>query len=749
MTESEQRPITSEPKATMPRPMMPPRSATPSMTPREILAMVRRHWFMIVFLTIFGFGCGIASWYLLKKYRPEYRAMTFIRVLSPVQQDPTTIQSNIVAKDVQFGYRMSMSALLLSQGMFQELLDRDKIQQTNWFKNLGNTKDTRIRKGLKDLQDNFMASPQRDGDSIVVSMTCRDKVESALITNEMVNLFISGQGGTKRKEVADKMAQLDEQQVRVQRDLDSAERELDSVRRRYGFTDLEEHAFEPSINIKMNDLETQQNQLMMDITQTRAAIESLAVQAQGPVQVQVERQVETDPVMTSLAQQLAFQESTLASALARFGEDHRIVRQIRKYIDSIQQERLKRKEAISEQTRQSNLKNAQDQLNTLEERLSVLEKMREDAAKRKQDMDLARVQYQQRVSIRDERKAMLDSIKEQSEKLKIILDDPETPKVQFVAPAPEPLEASFPKWQIFLPGGTILGLFLGIGLAFLVELLNDLVRTPKDVAMYLHIPLLGIIPDAEEDEDLEDIELALVSREAPNSLISESYRRLRTNLKLSASAERAKTILITSGGAKDGKTTVAVNLAMTLVADGKKILLIDGNLRRPALQTIFASSRSPGVQGQNIPANAPGLSSLLTGQCTLQDAIRSSGTEWLDIIESGQIPANPAETLGGKAMERLIKQERDNFDYVIIDGPPVLLVSETKILSKYVDGTIVVFNAAQSRRGTAGRTINELRQVDAHIFGCVLLGVKMLKGGYFRELFKSYQEYQAVEPAKV
>jgi capsular exopolysaccharide synthesis family protein len=204
-------------------------------------------------------------------------------------------------------------------------------------------------------------------------------------------------------------------------------------------------------------------------------------------------------------------------------------------------------------------------------------------------------------------------------------------------------------------------------------------------------------------------------------------------------------MLITSGGAQDGKTTVAVNLATTLVADGKKVLLIDANFRRPAFQAIFTPER-----GQIKPDK--GLSNLLSGQCSPQEAIIASGMERLEIIESGPMPVNPAEALGSEAMETLIRQQQDKFDYVIIDGPPVLLVSETKILAKRVDGTILVFNAASTRRGAAGRTISELRQVDATLFGCVLLGARMLKGGYFREMFRAYEEYQpvaAAEPAKV
>ena len=741
MADAGQKPVAAEPRMITPRPAMGASRAAEGMTPRDILAILRRHWLMIFLLTIFGFGFGGASWFLFSTYWPEYTAQTFIKVLPPIEKDPTAMQGITVAQDIQYGYRQSMALQLTSQSMFQQLIDRDKIQQTKWFKRFGDIKDVRIRKAVKDLSKRFVASPQRDGDSIIVSMACGDKEESALIVNEMASLFVGGQGGTKRKEVAEKLSRLDDEQARVQKDLDSAERSLDDVRRRYGFTDLEEHQFQPIVESKLNDLENQENKLEMDIGQTRASIETLTIQAQGPVQVQVERQTEVDPVMLQLSQQLALQESTLAGALARFGEDHRVVRQIKEYIDAIQQERLRRQAIIAEQVRQSNLKNAQDQLATLEGQLDQLEKMREATSKQKEELDLARVQFAQRVKIRDERRAMLDTIKTQTEKLKIIHDDPETPTVQLMGLAPEPLEASFPKWQIFFPGGTFLGLLLGIGLAFLIELLNDLVRTPKDVTTHLHIPLLGIIPDSEEDDQVEGIEPALVVRQAPNSILSESYRRTRTNLKLSEPGGKAKTILITSGGAKDGKTTVAVNLATTLVAEGKKILLIDTNLRRPGLNAIFAGKQTA------IQTNT-GLSNLLAGQCDLQQAISPSGMEGLTVIESGPMPTNPAETLGSEAMHRLIGQLRDNYDYVIIDGPPVLLASEAKLLAKYVDGTILVFNAAVTRRGTGARTISELKQVNATILGCVLLGVKTLKGGYFREMFRSYQEYQAFEPAK-
>jgi len=724
-------------------PMMRPVQA--GLTAKDVYLVLRRHVWLVIFLIIAGFGLGVGSWAGLMRIWPRYTGQTFIRVLPPVEKDPTMIQTPMVGKDIEYGHRLSMAALLKSQSSLQSLVDRDKIQQTKWFQGFGDIKEKRIRKAVKDLNKRFFASPQRDGDSIAVSMTTCDKRESALIVNEMVDFFIRQQGGKKQEEVSAKLARLGEQQDRVNRDLDAAQRSLDDVRKRYGFSDLEEHNFQPVVESKLNDLELQQNELSMNIGQIQAGIKRLQEQATGPVQVQVERQVETDPVMTMLAQQLSLRESALASALARFGEDHRLVRQIREFISAIEEERLRRKATIAEQTRQSNLRNAQDQLTIFEGRREELEKMREQALSQKKELDMARAQYQERVAIRDERRMMLDSIKEQIEKLKIIHDDPETPKLQFVGLAPEPLEASFPRWEIFFPSGAVLGLLLGAGIAFLIELLNDLVRMPRDVARYLHIPLLGVIPDAAEDRQIEeDAELALVVRQSPYSMVSESYRRLRTNLKLSGPAEASKVLLVTSGAAGDGKTSTAVNLATTFVADDKKVLLIDANFRRPRLRSIFPPEAQPAEQG------GQGLGNILAGQATYQQVVRASGMRDLDIIDAGALPPNPAELLGSPRMQQLLKEQRGNYDYVIIDGPPVLLVSEAKMVARSADGTVLVFNAAATRRGAAQRTISELKDVDARIVGCVLLAVKTLKGGYFREQFKSYQEYlkaQVAQPA--
>ena len=710
-----------------------------AMTSKEVFAILRRHILLIVILTAAGFVLGGGGWVVAQRYFPRYTAGTLIEVLPPVVTDPMQIVAAQVQKDIQYQHRVSMADLLKQQRSMMDLLGDDKVQETEWY-NYDLRKD--FRRALRYLQRHFVAYPERDAAYVRVSMTCRKASEAALIVNEAVTLFYNSQVGDKQTEVGRTLKDLNERQDAVQRDVALANKAMADIRTTTGITDLElpanrywRHTFE----LKLDDLELQENQLQLAIKQTEADIENLKNLAEGPITVQIEFAIESDPVMIVLAQQLALQEAQLSGRLSRFGENHRVVRETQQLIDEIKERRRLRREEIAEQTRQASYKNAVDREFVLKQRMAELNFLREQAARQKRELDLARVRYEQELTNRDERLKMLDDIKQQIEKQRIIHDAPETPKVRLVGLAPEPLEmVASRQWWIWFPAGTILGILLSIGLAFLMEMLNDLVRTPTDVGRFLNIPLLGIIPDASEDKQVRGIELWHAVRQAPYSLISESYRRLRTNLELSGLAKITKTLLVTSGDAAEGKTSVAVNLATTFVVQDRKVLLIDANFRQPTLKRIFPRtvSSDPGAADFDF-----GLSSVLTNQCGYQDVIRPTGIDGFDIIDSGPLPSNPTELLSGPRMEGLLKEHRKNYDYIIIDSAPVLLVSDAKVLAKIVDATVLVFSAAATRRGAARRTIGELKEVDANVVGCVLFAAKALKGGYFQERYRSYQEY--------
>jgi len=716
-----------------------PRSpAAASLTAKEVFGILRRHVLLIIFFIVLGLGAGGGTWKLLRMRFPRYTAKTYIQVLPPTETDPMTIGTVQLQKDILYGYRQSIANLIKQQSTLEDLLDRDNVKETRWF----NRWDGDRRKAVNYLNKHFGAYAHRDSEFVEISMTCSAAKEAADIVNEMLNLFLATREDTEQQEISRKLKGLEDQRVRVQSELDSANQGLDDIRAAYNLTDIEQplgRYFQHTITIRLNDLELQKNELDLAIKQLQADIGNLKELATGPITEQIEIQIERDPVMTTLAQQIAYLEAQLSGRLTKFGENHRDVRQTRELIAETQNKRDQRKKEIANQTRQANLENARDGLVVLQKRFEQLEALRQEAEAQKKELDLARIQYEKGQKIRDERLTMLNSIKEQIEKFKIMYNDPETPKVLAVGLAPRPLEMVFSRqWWLWFPSGTILGLLLGLGLAFLIELANDLVRTPRDVARFLRIPLLGVIPDASEDSQVRRIELFHAVRQAPYSVISEAYRRCRTNLKLSGPPESLKTLLISSGMAGDGKTSVAVNLSTTFVATDKKVLLIDANFRQPRLHKLFERVE-PKDSAEHFDF---GLSSVLTHQCTSDEAVRPTDIEGLDIVDCGPLPANPAELLGSMRMEELLAKQRKKYDYVIIDGPPVLLVSDAKVLAGLVDATLLVFHAASTSRGAAQRTIRELKQVNSRIAGCVLFAARSIKGGYFHEQFKSYKKYQ-------
>jgi capsular exopolysaccharide synthesis family protein len=187
--------------------------------------------------------------------------------------------------------------------------------------------------------------------------------------------------------------------------------------------------------------------------------------------------------------------------------------------------------------------------------------------------------------------------------------------------------------------------------------------------------------------------------------------------------------LVTSPSGGNGKTTVAVNLAISIALSGRRVLLIDANFRRPCLPRIFPDMR------------ADGLSNILIGQSHLDDCVMATSVPGLDVLGAGPLPPNPAELLGSTYLRDMLADARARYDQVIFDGPPVLLVSDAMVLSGAVDGVLLICQYRSTSRGALQRTQQQLDAINARIFGAVLNRVETRAGGYFREAYREFYEY--------
>jgi succinoglycan biosynthesis transport protein ExoP len=301
-----------------------------------------------------------------------------------------------------------------------------------------------------------------------------------------------------------------------------------------------------------------------------------------------------------------------------------------------------------------------------------------------------------------------------------------------------PLSPSQPRKKLVVFLGVLLGLGVGIGLAFLLSYLDNTVRTPEDVAAVLQLPALGVVPAFDtappppgepaslssslelQRVDAPQSDLPIVFLQSPKSLAAEAYRTIRTGVLLSQAGEPPRTILVTSAQSSEGKTTSTVNIAISLASSGGRVVLIDADLRRPAIHRHF-----------NLDRERAGLVDILTGQRTVEEVAMTDLVKRVTFISSGPIPPNPAELLGSLEMASLIDRLASEYDYVLIDSPPVLPVTDSVILSRYVDGVVLVLKGASTPRRVVNDARKRLQSVGARILGVVLNHVDVTSGDYY------------------
>lgn len=300
--------------------------------------------------------------------------------------------------------------------------------------------------------------------------------------------------------------------------------------------------------------------------------------------------------------------------------------------------------------------------------------------------------------------------------------------------------------------GALLGLSLGVILAFVQETLDTSIGTIEDVEAYLEVPVLGVVPHIDARGTVQRIlerrpALAQMDPEAllshallithfdPKSPVAEAYRTLRTNVQFARMERAGKILVVTSPTLQEGKTTTIVNLALTMAQSGQRTLLVGANLRRPSIHRFFGIEREPGLA--NILVGSVQwrdcirtVADILMGRFEMEDIMAAPGLDNLHIIEAGPIPANPSELLSTPAMTAFLRAVRDEYDVVLIDTPPVLPVTDSAIVSAQADGVILVYQAGKVGRLVLKRAKVHVENVGGKVWGVVLNDVKSEIAGY-------------------
>jgi len=289
-----------------------------------------------------------------------------------------------------------------------------------------------------------------------------------------------------------------------------------------------------------------------------------------------------------------------------------------------------------------------------------------------------------------------------------------------IQPAEVPALPSSPDHRQDAALGFVAGLVLGVGFAFLRERMDDRIHGRAELEAAVEAPVLAVVPKVKGWRKRS--QTRLVTASASDSPAGEAYRTLRTNLQFISRDASMRVISVTSPHAGEGKTTTVANLATTLALTGKRVMALSADLRKPRLHRFFGLD------------NEDGLSSVLAGQAQLADvARRVEGLDSLRLVTSGPVPPNPAELLSSDAMESLLMHLRSSADYIVIDTPPALVVTDAMIVAPRVDGVVVVVDADETTGAAASHTIEQLEQVGAKVIGSVLNRFDPSKARYYSQ----------------
>jgi exopolysaccharide transport family protein len=291
-----------------------------------------------------------------------------------------------------------------------------------------------------------------------------------------------------------------------------------------------------------------------------------------------------------------------------------------------------------------------------------------------------------------------------------------TSNIRVVDPAEQPRHPVTPQKSLNMVVALFSGALLALGLAFFFEYIDSRIKSPDEVKAHLGLPFLGMVPalDAKGWTGAEP----LIHTGVPPGF-AEAFRAIRTNVLFSNVDEGSRTLVITSTGPGEGKTMVACNLAIGLAQSGQRVLIIDADMRRPRVHSVFEQPQEPG------------LSNLLVGNAKASESVQKTNVPGLWVLTAGHIPPNPAELIGSQRCKEFVASLRDHFDWVIIDTPPVMAVTDAVIAANSASGVVFVVGAEMTGRHSARTAIEQLAHGRARFVGAVLNRVELERNAYY------------------
>lgn len=717
--------------------------------PLEILAVLQRRRLLIL-VCLAGVLLPV---FLYNQVAPRiYQAQTTIIFQEQREAIPTFDFSEAFTRQ---SYLVNQIEEIKSRTLSEEVVDLlpGEIRAVLLPRTNGLTEEARREALTKAVRGSIAAQPVRNSDVIVIKVQATKPKAAAGVANAVAEVVKRRNVAVKREKASSTRKFIEEQLPKVEGALRKDEEALSafkahnqvvslsdeakellvrttSVATEHAKAQAERRAAEQRLASVRAQMKTQRASVVPSITRTTSAWADTLRKKLVSLEVEytnlLVKGYGTDhPQMKKLTREIAQTKGQLAGEVLRVAEGETLGDPMSRLADLSKESLGLEIDIQTDSTREASLRTVLDSYDRQMERLPNKELL------------LLRLTRSQQVNDNIYR-LLLERFEEAR-----ITEAGQIGNVRVIDTAKEPRSPIKPRKFQNLLLALIVGLTLGGGLAFFTESLDRSIKNPEEAEALLGIPVIGLIPSIGDLDgkfkgtrnEIELISSRLVTHFVPRSPVAEAYRTVRTNLSFSRPDNPPRTILVTSAVPQEGKTTTTANLAITLAQMGGKTLIVDSDLRRPAIRKVF-----------NLESKE-GLTDYLIGKGALDALIRTTDIPNLYILPAGQIPPNPSEVLGSQRMKELVAELSRRFEMVFFDSPPVVAVTDAAVLSRYTDGVVLVVQSGATDREAVARAKTLLGNVQANLLGLVLNNIR-IESTYGSYHYRYYYHYYDSEDGK-
>jgi capsular exopolysaccharide synthesis family protein len=694
----------------------------------EYLRMIRRRWLLIVLCVVPMLGL---SAFLTLRMTKIYRATTTIRIET---QAPKVLGRDVEAVDEMGAgsfwsnveYYETQYKIIESREIASRVVKRFALNEDLDF--LGVPKEERaaykpasVDTASRVLQEMLTVEPVKDSRLVKIHIDNKDPYRAMVLADAIAKAYIDQNQESILKSTVDAVDWLAKKLDEAELNLSAAEQAENNYKKENGIFSL-------SLNDPQNILTAQMTKAATRLTE--ASSERIEIEAKknavakfanvkDPMAIPLES-INASPLVQQLKQEWGRLNQEHSELSERYGPNFPRMKEL--------EAKLSRIEADINREVNNILKSVDAQL---------------EAAKKAESDHAAKLSALQKQGVALGAKSVafaeLQRKKENAEKIYQLLigrtKDAELSRslrvnnVHILDSALRPEVPIKPRLYLNLILSVIAGLILGIILAVATEFSDQTIKTKEDIES-LGVAFLGIIPSIDAKSSKEGpVNPDLFVHENPKSPAAESCRAIRTNLLFMSADHPAKRILITSPSPQEGKTTAAVNLAVVMARSGARVLLVDTDLRRPRVHEAFK------LRSKN------GISTMVLGESKREDSVIKSEIENLDILLCGPLPPNPSELMHTDRFRQVLDSLSAEYDHVIFDSPPIGLVTDAAVLSKSVDGTVLVVKSQKTTRDAVKRAVDVLSDIDARVLGAILNDLNLNDRRYGKHYYQYYKKY--------